>query len=170
MSFSSLFPDLPDDARIWVYTTADPLSDEERRELEERLTSFVDGWTSHQQPVRGAVAIRDDRFVMLAATVEGGDVSGCGIDASVHAVDDAAGDLAIDWLGPLDIIYRDDDGTVQTASRPQFRSLVAEGDVDGDTHVFDPSVTTLGEVRSGGFELPAADAWHGRLFQIPTTA
>jgi len=33
-----------------------------------------------------------------------------------------------------------------------------------DTIVFDNTVTSVGDVRSGRWERPAAGAWHGRAF------
>ncbi|PEN13451.1 hypothetical protein CRI94_09015 [Longibacter salinarum] len=166
----SLFPDLPDHSRLWVYTAAEPLSRAVQADLIERLQAFMDDWTSHQRPVRARATIQDDRFVMLAATVDDGDVSGCGIDASVNAIDDAAGNLDVRWAGPLDVIYRDSNGKVDIVSRASFRELIANGAVTEETHVFDPSLTTLAELRKGQFEQQAADAWHGRVFQIPSAA
>ena len=166
----NLFPNLPDHARLWVYVAAEPLSDDVQNQLRKQLDAFLDGWTSHQRPVRGQASIQDDRIVMIAATVDGGNVSGCGIDASVNALEEASDDLGISWASPLDIVYRDASGRVCVTSRPAFRTLVSSGDVTGDTPVFDPSVTRLKALRSGEFERPAADSWHSRIFQIPATA
>jgi len=166
----STFPELPDIARLWIYTAADPLSEAEQSEVLKRLEGFMDGWTSHNRPVQAQATIRDDRFVILAATVADGDVSGCGIDASVNAVDEVAGDLGLAWTSPLDVLYRDADGNVRSVSRADFRRLVSEDRVDASTRVFDPSITTLGALRDGDFEQPAGAAWHARVFQIPTAA
>jgi len=166
----NLFSNLPDHTRLWVYVAAEPLSDDVQNRLQQQLDAFLDGWTSHQRPVRGQATIQDDRIVMIAATVDGGNVSGCGIDASVNALEEAAGDLGISWASPLDIVYRDPTGRVCVTSRPAFRTLVSNGDVTGDTPVFDPSITRLEALRSGEFERPAADSWHNRIFQIPATA
>ncbi|HHP7239238.1 hypothetical protein [Longibacter sp.] len=166
----STFPELPDKARLWIYTAADPLSEAEQSEVLDRLEGFMDSWTSHNRPVQARAAIQDDRFVILAATVADGDVSGCGIDASVHAVDEVASDLGIAWASPLDVLYRDVEGLVHSVSRADFRQHVSDNRVDTSTPVFDPSITTLGALRDGEFEQPAGAAWHARVFQIPTAA
>ncbi len=165
----TLFPNLPDHARLWVYVVTEPLSDPVQAQLKQQLGAFLDGWTSHQRSVRGQATVQEDRIVMIAATVDGGSVSGCGIDASVNALEEAAGDLGISWASPLDIVYRDASGRVCVTSRPAFRTLVSSGDVTGDTPVFDPSITRLDALRSGEFERPASDSWHNRIFQIPAT-
>jgi hypothetical protein len=46
--------------------------------------------------------------------------------------------------------------------RERFTALSAEGKIHPDTHVFDPTVTTLGEWRAR-FELEAAQSWHSGL-------
>lgn len=166
----NLFSDFPDSTRLWVYVAAEPLSEDVQEALQHRLDAFLDGWVSHQRPVRGRAVIRDNRVVMIAATVEGGNVSGCGIDASVHALDEASVDLDISWAGPLDIVYRDAAGDVCVTSRSAFRDLVAEGEVTGETPVLDPSVTRVEAVRTGAFEREAADSWHARIFKIPAAA
>lgn len=170
MTPSELFPALPDDARCWVHTAAKPLSDDTQQALLDRLQSFIDGWTSHGRPVQGRATVLDDRFLVLAATVEGDDLSGCGIDSAVHAIDAAAVDLQIDWAPSLHVVYRRPDGEIEVLPRPAFRRRVDAGEVRADTPVFDPSVRTLGAVRQGDFEQPAGSSWHARTFQIPEAA
>lgn len=167
---SSLFPNLPDDARCWVHTAAEPLSEDVQAALVDRIESFISSWTSHDRPVTGRAAVVADRFLVLAAVVEGGEISGCGIDSAVHAIENAAADLQVDWAPSLHVVYRAPDGAVKTLPRPQFRQRVEEGAVTAETSVFDPSVTTLGAVRHGDFERPAGTSWHARTFNIPEPA
>ena len=167
---STLFPALPDDARCWIYTADRPLTDTEQDALLHTLTAFFASWTSHSRPVQGDAVIVDDRFLIVAATLTAGDISGCGIDKSVHAVEEAAQNMGFAWISPLQIFFRDAEGAVQHASRPAFRRLVGEGTVTADTPVFDVSLTTLGLLRNGAFELPAGRSWHARIFRIPQPA
>ena len=64
------------------------------------------------------------------------------------------------------MFWRERDGTVRSASRPEFRALAAGGEVDADTRVFDNTVPTAGDLRAGRWETRLADAWHGRTFPI----
>ncbi len=171
MTDSPLFPDLPDTARCWIYTAAEPIDPSTQEALLEPVEAFLETWTSHNRPVRGAATVLYDRFLVLAATLEGeGDISGCGIDASTRVIDEAAEALGIEWAPSLHVTYRQADGTVETLSRSAFRERVQRGDVSAETPVFDPSVTELGAVRSGAFEQPAAASWHARVFHIPEPA
>ena len=165
--YNTLFPTLPDDARCWIYTADHALSEAEQETLLDKLQSFFAGWTSHQRPVQGEALLVEGRFVILAAALAEGDISGCGIDKSVHLIEAVAQEMGFAWISPLQVFFRDADGSVQHTSRPAFRRLVGEGTITAETTVFDVSLTTLGALRQGAFELPAGASWHARVFRIP---
>lgn len=162
-------PSLPDDARLWVFTADRPLSPPERTRLHEALTRFIAAWASHGRPVPADFDIVEDRFVVVGAHLEGG-VSGCGIDSLVHAVEAAGAEVGIEWVGGLQVVYRDADGAIQALPRPAFRQLVRDGTVTAATPVFDTTLATVGDLRRNGLERPAGSAWHGRVFRLAEPA
>jgi hypothetical protein len=169
------FPDLPGHARLWVYATDRPLTDAEEETLIRRLEDFLADWTSHGRPVTGEAEVRDRRFVLLAAHRPGAPaeeanegVSGCGIDASVQVLEDFAEETGLDWVSGLDVLYRDAEGHVESASRPAFQKQAAAGTVDAATPVFDLSVETVAALREGRFEHPAGQGWHAEAFPLAT--
>lgn len=163
-----LFPDLPDEAQLWVYPAASALDADTQSALSTHLRAFITSWTSHDQPVRGAATVLHDRFVVLAGLRADGEVpSGCAIDAATRTVEAVAQELGIDWVPSLHVLYRAADGTVASASRGTFQARAEAGAVTTQTTVFDPSVSTLGALRSGAFERPAAAAWHAQAFSLP---
>jgi hypothetical protein len=170
MQSADLFASFPDAARLWAHATASPLSDADTAAIRDQLRTFIRDWSSHGRPVQGAVHIQDQRFILIAATLAEGDISGCGIDASVHAIDGIAAARNLQWIPALHVIYRDAHGDVRHASRSAFRALAQEGAVTADTPVFDTSITTVGALRSGQFEQRAGDAWHARAFDLPQPA
>jgi len=117
--------------------------------------------------VLGTGAIVADRFILIAAHIPGGDVSGCGIDASVHALGGIAEQVGFGWVSSLDVLYQADD-KVRQADRASFARLAEEGQVTADTIVFDVSHMTLGDMRRAGFGVPAGQSWHGRVFRFQT--
>lgn len=165
---SDLFPEFPDDARIWVYVADRPLAPDDCASLLDGLDPFLASWTSHRKSVRGAAAVLDDRFLVLAATAVDGNLSGCGIDKSVHRIEEIGAGVAIGWHGSLDVAWRDPSGAVRVDTRSAFRDAAQSGDVDDETPVFDFSVSTLDELRSGLFEKPAGSSWHARYLQART--
>ena len=165
------FSNLPDTARLWIYATDRPLTDAEEADLTRRLEDFLDDWSSHGRAVEGHAEVREGRFVLLAAHLPGhanGDVSGCGIDASVHVLEAFAQENELPWTSSLDVFYRDADGAVRNASRPDFQALSERGAVDRTTPVFDRDLKTVAALREGRFEHPAGESWHAEAFSLST--
>lgn len=167
MSIERLFPNLPDAARTWIYVAEPEIPAETWSVLRPAMERFIHDWSSHRRPVIGGASLLHGRFLVLAAFVEGGDLSGCGIDKSVHEIEALGAAHGIGWRSALDVAWRDPSGTVRTGTRQEFRTLIGSGSIHGATPVFDTSVVELGRLRSAGFERPASLSWHGRAFRIP---
>lgn len=165
----SAFDTLPDEARVWTYLADRALSDEEQQSVLAHLEPFLRDWTSHRRVVSGLAAVTGNRVLVLAATLNDGDISGCGIDKSVHRIEAAASALGFSWLDALQVAYRDGE-QIQAVSRPTFRRLVRDGLITPETRVLDLTATTLGALRRQGLERPASSTWHGRVFRIPASA
>lgn len=167
MSYRTLFPSLPDHARLWVHAAEQPIPEDAQQAWIRHMDSFQAHWMSHGRPVHGAAAVLDDRFLVAAGMLAApGNISGCGIDALTRAITDGADALGIALGSPLLIYWRKNRGEVASLTRGAFRRLVASGAVGPETSVIDLSLTTLGELRSG-FEKPFRSSWHARVFRIP---
>ncbi len=164
-----LFPDLPADARLWVFTAERALSPAEQGRLRDTIARFVAQWTSHGRPVPGGVALAENRFVLVAAHLAGG-VSGCGIDSLVHAVEEAGRAMGLEWVDGLQVVFRDTDGDLRVLPRLTFRQRVRDGAITTATPVFVTTLDTVGDLRDGGLERPAGMTWHGRTFRLPEPA
>lgn len=158
---------LPDEARVWIYPVDRDLTAAVQETIIERMHPFLSDWQSHGRRVRGAAAILYGRFVVVAATLDApGDISGCGIDASVHALQPVADALGIRFCNPLDVHYRAASGSIVSVDRLKFKQAVAGGLVDGGTAVYNTTLQTLGELRTRGIEVPARESWHARAFSL----
>src|SRR5690606_23366861 len=164
-----LLPDLPDTARLWIFTADQPLSASTTEALQTRMDAFFTEWASHGRAVSGAGTVLADRFLAVAAHLDGG-VSGCGIDSMTHAVEEIARELGFGWADALQIAYREASGAVRVVPRPAFRALVRDGAVTAETPVFVTTLDSLGDLRASGIERPAAESWHARVFRIPVPA
>ena len=164
-----ILPDLPVDARLWVFTADRTLSTSDQEQLHETISRFVAQWTSHGRSVPGAVTLAHDRFVLVAAHLTGG-VSGCGIDSLVHAVEQAGSALGVEWVDGLNVVARDAEGAISVLPRAAFRQRVREGAVTTETPVFLTTLDTVGALRDGGLERPAGTTWHSRVFRLPEPA
>ena len=161
------FDPLPDRADCWLYATDRLLTEDEVAFLESLFDSFQREWSSPGRNVTGACKVYDNRIVVVAAHVQNGDISGCGIDKSLHLLQEAAISRSFEWVSALNIIYEGNDAEMEVVSRGQFKSLAAEGSVSHETRVVDLSIRSLGALREKGLFRPASSSWHARL--IPQT-
>ena len=157
------FDAMPDTARLWIFPATRPLSAAEGERVLAETDAFIAGWAAHGVPLTAARDLRHERFLMVAADEAAAGVSGCSIDALVRRMDRLGSALGVDLVEHGPVAYRDG-GEIRHVPRHRFAALAASGSVTLDTIVFDNTITRVGDVRSGRWERPAADAWHGRAF------
>lgn len=165
---SNLFPSLPSEADCWIYAADRELSADDEAMLRQLLDQFLNDWSSHGRVVHGAFSIEERRIIMLAAWIEGGDISGCGIDKSLHLIEEVARTRSFAWTSALNILFRDAEGQIALENRGGFKRLAEENAVSELTPVFDTSIRNLGELRSKGVERLARDSWHAEVFPLHT--
>ncbi|MEZ4701699.1 MAG: hypothetical protein R2834_15275 [Rhodothermales bacterium] len=158
---------LPASSRLWIYALDRPLAPAEADALQSRLDAFVANWQSHGRKVTAGHDLVHGRFVLIAGVIPGGDISGCGIDASVHALTECGDRLGFGVTNGLDLFFRDEQGAITHLPRAAFRKQARAGAITGNTVVFDTSLTNLHDYRTGLFEVPAHASWHGTVFKIP---
>lgn len=161
---------LPPEARLWLYAASRPLSESEVTHIADQMARFLADWSSHGREVIGVSELADSRIVGIAALVPEAEISGCGIDKSVHRLQVLGDELGVEWLAGLSIAYRDDAGDIQVVPRREFRRLVATGEVSLATPIIDLSLTTVGELSSRGLERPLGESWHAKVFPAPMVA
>lgn len=157
------FTDLPDDARVWIFASPEALTAEQSNALLERVDSFLEGWHAHGHAVVGGRDWRYERFLVIAADERATGVSGCSTDSLYRVFKAAERDLGIHLLDGSLVWYRDGE-EIRSATRPEFRDRVRQGEVRPDTIVFDNTAPTVGDLRAGRWERPMRDSWHWRAF------
>ncbi|MFT4605878.1 MAG: hypothetical protein ACI9W4_002623 [Rhodothermales bacterium] len=165
-SFSRLNT-LPPEARLWLYAASRPLSEAEAERIGAEMNRFMLDWSSHGREVLGIAELADSRIMGVAALVPEADISGCGIDKSVHSLQALGEELGLEWLAGLSIAYRDTVDEIQVVTRGQFRKLAQLGEVSRTTPIVDLSLTTVGELSTRGLERPLGESWHAQVFPAP---
>lgn len=158
-----MFDTFPDSAHIWIFPAAEPLNQQQEQAIQSSLSAFIGSWAAHGEPLSAAAEVAHKRFVLVCADEEQVRASGCSIDALQRAVT-AAFAAAGAELSDNSRVFWHRDSAVVSADRTGFRRLVEQGEISGDTPVFDNSITRLGELRSGGWERSYNSAWHSRAF------
>ena len=157
------FDDLPPDARLWIFGAERPLSKSERERVLEEVDAFMGQWVAHDVPLTTARDLRYDQFIFVAVDERAAGASGCSIDALVRRMKGLQAELGVELVNNAPVLFRDGSG-IARVSREQFTDLIESGSVSVETVVFDNTLTTVGAIRDGRWETPAAASWHGRAF------
>jgi hypothetical protein len=157
------FDQLPPDARLWIFAAERPLADDERDRVLGAVDQFVGQWAAHDRPLTTASDLRYDRFIFVAVDERSAGASGCSVDALVRQMKGLEAELGVELVNHAPVLYRDGE-KIARVDRHEFAELAESGGVDANTVVFDNTLTTVGAVREGRWELPARESWHGRAF------
>lgn len=156
------FSALPDNARIWVFGSDQPLTGAVASSLLAEVDSYLDQWKAHGFPLRAAREWRDDRFLVIGIDPTVEQASGCSIDGLFRALQQFQKTIGAQLLGGGRVFYRDAVGAAHSVSREDFSRLAATGAIGPTTPVFDTSLTKLEDWRAK-FERPLAESWAAAL-------
>jgi hypothetical protein len=157
------FDRLPPDARLWIFAAERPLTPEESRRVLAETDAFIDQWTAHGMPLTAGRELRHQRFLLIGVDERSAGASGCSIDALVRRMQQLERELGMELVNNGPVLYREGD-EIQRVPRERFAELAASGTVRPSTMVFDNTLTRVGDLAAGKWEVKAADAWHGRAF------
>lgn len=159
------FSSIPDDARVWVFGTAEALSPESEAALLAAVDEYLDDWRAHGSPLTVGRDWRDGHFLAVAVDQRDENASGCSLDALFRVLRDLEQHIGTPLLGNARVYFRSDEGSVRVTDRAGFAEAAQSGLVGSGTRVFDLSVQTAGEWRKR-FETTAANSWHHALLPV----
>lgn len=161
------FNSISDTADLWLYAFDRNLSENESQIVDGMFRQFTENWLAHNNPVRGSFKLLENRFLILAAEAKA--TSGCSIDSSVSILKELHTRHDINALDQSLIHFRKA-GKIVSVTRPEFKALVLENKIDHNTTVFDLSLQTVGDFRSGRFEIPFTQSWQATVWKPAVSA
>jgi len=157
------FDTLPADARLWIFAAERELSTGEREYLLATVDGFLDHWAAHGHPLTSARDLRHDRFLLIAVDEAAAGASGCSIDALVRDIKRVEASLGLALIDHGPVLFRNGEA-INRVPRDEFSDLARAGTVTPETIVFNNTLTRVGDVRAGRWEVPAAQSWHAAAF------
>lgn len=157
------FEEMPDDARLWVFTADRALTPSDRETLLGVTDDFLQTWAAHGAPLTCARELKHDRFLFVAVDERAAGVSGCSIDALVRSLKDLEQELDMQLLDHAPVSFRQN-GDIRRVSRSEFSDLVGQGAVSLETPVFNNTIASVGQLRRGEWEIAASESWHKQAF------
>ncbi len=150
------FDEFSGSAKVWIYQCDRILTDSETQRLLSLGRAFVAQWKSHGAPVKGAIDILFDRFVVLVAE-DNGEIGGCSIDSSVALIRKFQDELNADLLGRMNLAYLAD-GEARAVHISELTHLIRSGEITADSLVFDNTVVDLATYRERWI-IPLSRSW-----------
>ena len=165
----TVFESYPKNSYLRIFAAARDLTAAEQATVTSGLKSFLGQWTAHEAPVTGTFEIVHDRFIVIGADESKVGLSGCSKDSLSICMRELGAALGVELVHAPPIVYRDDQG-IHSVTRDVFGQRIAEGQVDGNTVVYDLTIIAVGPYVEGRFETRAADCWHARAWDLGAPA
>ncbi len=151
------------DRTAWTYVLSTIPDKETRDRILSDLDIFMQGWSSHGRTVEGTAQILHGRLLLVTSAVNSGTISGCGIDASVHTIQQILSKHNLTLAPTLNIAYLDGDGVAQLCTRTEFRSLYERQLVDDNTLCVLAQPAFSAETDQMVVVRPLRKTWHADL-------
>lgn len=135
-----LFPELAPESKVWIYTADRVIVPTEQTAIQQELDAFIPEWAAHGEKLYGAATVIHDRFLVLAADQSKVYASGCSLDAATRFIKQIGAKFNIELFNRL-YLYVLDEGEFK---RVHFTDLASYP----EALVFDPTIPTLGRLRS----------------------
>lgn len=155
------FNQLPDEARIWIYPSNRPFTEQELIVLHQRLDAFAESWSAHSIPLKASYIIPYNRFIVLGVDQTETRASGCSIDSSVRMIQELEIEFSVSLLDKMNVTYKQGEFL---AYKPlsDFKKMAKDKAISASTIVFNNLVDTKAEFDTH-WEVPVMESWHSRF-------
>ncbi len=161
------FDNMKDSSRLWVYQSSRFLNDDEAEWLTQALSTFLDGWKAHGQPLLCSFRIENNLFIILAVDEAAYGASGCSIDSSVHALQSMQQTLGVDLFTRDTVAFSGNKG-LELVKLTDLKNRVNEGGIHADKLMYNTLIGRKSELGSNWI-VPAKDTWIKRYFKTADT-
>lgn len=151
------FKDMPANARVWVYAANRPLSTDEQQAIQTAGEAFIETWTAHQQQLKASFALQHGHFIIIGVDEGYNEVSGCGIDKSVHFVQQLEKTYNLSLFNRLQLELWQHDQVLLT-NKQNLAVMLQQGLVNKQSPVFNKTINTKADFDQH-FLIPLEQSW-----------
>jgi hypothetical protein len=145
-NFKNLFPELPNESRVWLYLANRKLDNTELFFAEEQLSAFLTSWKAHGKNLKCNGAFLFSQYLVLSIDEDVESASGCSIDSSVRFVKTLGDELKVDFFNRMNVLSFINENQTQAANYFEVTK--------GTNPYLNPLIQTLGELRSNWIIIP----------------
>ena len=158
----NILPNLPEDSRIWIYTSNREFKDEEITQIQEMMNNFISSWNVHGKKLQAGFEVLYNQFIVLAVNEDVASASGCSIDSSVAIMKSLEKQFNVSLLDKLNLAYHSKNNKIAVLPMFKFQQEMDNKNITEQTIVFNNLIETLAELRTS-WEVPLKDSWHKQL-------
>lgn len=148
---------MPPSAKVWIYACNRMLTPTEIAAITQAGKEFTASWTAHQQLLSASFDILHNLFLVIGVNEEVAEVSGCGIDKSVHFITQIDKQYNLGLFNRMQLELKLND-TVVPMSKQELSARWQQGSVNRQTIVFNKTLQTKQEFDSQ-FEQKLHQSW-----------
>ena len=100
------FNTLPDEARIWIYSSENALTENQKNYIITYIAEHLKGWNAHKAPLTAGVAILENHFIVVALDEGKNEASGCSIDKLQQTIQELEKDLSVILMNRLNVFCK----------------------------------------------------------------
>ncbi len=150
------------DSRLWFYVADRKLSADEIAFCRQKLAEFLPSWTAHNRSLKAFGGLVFDRILAIAVDETAADASGCGIDKSVHFVENLGRALGLDFFDRASVAFENEKGEAEFLPFSALAAKIKTGEISSQNALFDTTVLTK-KAFDSSFQKPIAASWLARF-------
>ena len=151
------FEDLSLDSRIWLFQSDRLLSQSVRKEIDQKMNSFINQWSSHGKQMHGSHTIVYNCFVIIAADEQRQSASGCSIDSFTALFKEFGHRYQLSFFDRFSIACKANND-VRLMKLDQFKRALDSGELGGGSIVFNHLISSKVDLFSS-WEIAVKDSW-----------
>ena len=100
------FDELPEDARVWIFSAERKLTESERIRLLAEVDAFINRWAAHAVPLTAGRDLVYDQFLFIAVDQRAAGPSGCSVDALVRQMKALEQEIGVELVNHAPVLFR----------------------------------------------------------------
>jgi hypothetical protein len=149
--------ELRDESKIWIYQSERAFNEDEISEIAPLFQNFCANWTAHNNQLKAAFEIIQNRFIVLAVDESMNTASGCSIDKSVAFLKSISERLGINLFERMQMAYLKNE-VLNTVHYNDLQNAFHKKEISEETLFYNNNVQSLGEYRRH-FLSPLKNHW-----------
>lgn len=155
------YDSLSEAAKIWIYPASRKFYKNEVEPVEEKVKTFVSEWKKEDETFKASYQFLYDRFIIVLAEDDEGNLSNSDIDALVGFILNLQSEYELELLDRMNVCFKQGE-FVQYKEVKEFKKLLKNKSVSDKTIVFDNLIQTKEELAHF-WEVPITESWYNRF-------